>query len=161
MSAARFLFLAITLFACVHVVVGGDKAKYNVVGALTCGGYPYNGAFVAFFEYDPHNSDLCAAVKSNSSGYYHSSAIEDDGLWAGWPDELFFYVAHKCNTHKYKCVKRSLGENIWYSDLNSNAPPHVVDTIELSKEQGEKCDERMEAVVKNGRADEPEECYAN
>ncbi|KAI6180414.1 hypothetical protein M3Y98_00717300 [Aphelenchoides besseyi] len=119
MSAARFLFLAVALFACVPEVVGGDNAKYNV--------------FVTFFECDPMTSDLCAVVKSNSSGYYHSSAMEDDGLLAGWPDELLLIV---------------LGGNIWYADLESNESPHVIDTIDLTKEPGEKCDGRMKTIVK-------------
>ncbi|KAI6210272.1 hypothetical protein M3Y96_00310500 [Aphelenchoides besseyi] len=113
MSAARFLFLAVALFAVVA--------------------NPYNGAFVTFFECDPMTSDLCAVVKSNSSGYYHSSAMEDDGLLAGWPDELLLIV---------------LGGNIWYADLESNESPHVIDTIDLTKEPGEKCDGRMKTIVK-------------
>ncbi|KAI6180377.1 hypothetical protein M3Y98_00713500 [Aphelenchoides besseyi] len=157
MSAARFLFLAIALCVC---VVDGTKAKYNVVGQLKCRGYPYNGAFVAFFEHDNAINDLCAVVKSNSSGYYHSTAIENDGPFV-WPDELFFIVAHRCDTHKYKCVKRSLGDKLWTTDLESQDPPHVVDTINLSEEKREKCDERMDSIIEANRILEPEDCYSN
>ncbi|KAI6212482.1 hypothetical protein M3Y94_00030600 [Aphelenchoides besseyi] len=141
MSVARFLFLFVfvadaSLFEYYH---------YNVVGSLKCNGEAYSNATIIFYEMDIGKNDLCAVVRSDSSGKFRSTAQEEDAFMyfvAPFlkPDDLHMHVVHNCSVEGPKCVERNLGTDIWQK---GDIEPHVIAEMELAQATSTECDERV------------------
>ncbi|KAI6206373.1 hypothetical protein M3Y94_00902700 [Aphelenchoides besseyi] len=155
MSVARFLFVGVLLLVCVRVDAG-TPAKIDLVGQLLCGDHPTDEATVVFYEKDPMSNDLCGVAKVNASGYFKAHVVENDG-GGGMPDELIYYVVHKCGGLKnWKCMSRQLSPSIWTANLSST-DVHAIAPIDLLDEKSSSCNGYvLKASQKNEYT--PDEC---